>query len=132
LSEQVHRLLITEKKALSFVPGRRSKLSPAAAAPVPIRNREAASADLRKPEIIAPIEMRAAILAVIDVGHGATKQEIPSAVARMLGFKNTSAQLRSTLERQANRLLRAGAVTESNGLLKRADSSANSIPPHDS
>ncbi len=91
-------------------------------APVPIRNREAvSSADLRKPDIIAPVEFRAAILAVIEVGHGATKQEIPGAVARMLGFKNTSAQLRSIIESQANRLLRCGILVENNGMLKRAE-----------
>jgi very-short-patch-repair endonuclease len=89
--------------------------------PTPIRNRERVSSqDLRKPEMIPPAEIRAAILAVIDAGHGAGGTEIPIAVARMLGFKNTSAQLRQVIERQEGRLVRQNTIIEANGLFRRA------------
>jgi hypothetical protein len=93
-----------------FIPG----------ATVPVRNREnVVSPDLRKPEMIAAAEMRAAILAVIDLGHGAAQKEIPTAVARVLGFKNTSAQLRYAVEGQIHKLEKQNAIAEVNGMFKR-------------
>jgi hypothetical protein len=89
--------------------------------PIQIRNREnVSSPDLRKPERIAPSELREAILAVIDLGHGATQKEIPTAVARILGFKNTNAHLRNAIESQISKLDRQNSITESNGMVKRA------------
>ncbi|HVY69737.1 MAG TPA: DUF3320 domain-containing protein [Verrucomicrobiae bacterium] len=94
-------------------------------ATVPVRNRESVSSEaLRKPEMLPPAELRAAILAVIDTAHGATKKETPSAVARMLGFKTTSAQLRSLLERQIDRLLRQKIIGEYNSMLRRLEKAA--------
>ena len=89
--------------------------------PIQIRNREnVSSPDLRKPERIAPSELRAAILAVIEFGHGATQKEIPTAVARILGFKNTSAQLRYAVEGQIHKLVKQNIITENSGMFKRA------------
>ncbi|MGB7746352.1 MAG: DUF3320 domain-containing protein [Verrucomicrobiia bacterium] len=89
--------------------------------PIQIRNREnVSSPDLRKPERIAPPELRAAILAVIDLGHGATQKEIPTTVARILGFKNTSAQLRYVVEGQIHNLAKQNVIAENNGMFKRA------------
>ena len=70
-------------------------------------------------------EIRAAVLAVIDAGHGATKDELPVAVARLFGFKNTSAQLRSVLESQIGKLIRQGSVLETDGMLNRAEPPAS-------
>ena len=87
--------------------------------PIPIRNREnVSSPDLRKPERIAPSELRAAILAVIELGHGAAQKEIPTAVARILGFKNTSAQLRYAVEEQIHKLVKQNVITENSGMFK--------------
>ena len=89
-------------------------------APAPVRNREnVRSADLRKPEMIPPAELAVAILAVIEVAHGAARNEIPIAVARMLGFKNTSAQLRYAIELQISQLTCQNTIVEMNGMLKR-------------
>lgn len=86
----------------------------------PVRNRENVfSPDLRKPDMIPPAELQVAILAVIDAGHGAAKREIPIVVARMLGFKNTSAQLRIAIELQITNLARQNAIIETNGMFKR-------------
>lgn len=90
-----------------------------AGAAVPIRNREnVESPDLRKPEMIAAAEIRAAILAVIELGHGAAQKEIPTAVARILGFKNTSAQLRYAVEGQIHKLAKQNIIIENNGMFK--------------
>ncbi len=90
-------------------------------ASIPIRNRELVSSpELRKPDMIPLVELRAGILALIDASHGAAKQEIPIAIARMLGFKNTSAQLRSLIESQIAGLARQGLIVETNGMFKRA------------
>ncbi len=64
-------------------------------APVPIRNREnVASPSLRRPDALPPSEIRAAIVALIGSHFGASKREIPMAVAHMFGFKSTSGPLR--------------------------------------
>jgi hypothetical protein len=89
--------------------------------PVQVRNREQAdSATLRKPDMLPPAEIRAAILALIDAHHGAAPAEIPAAVARMLGFKATSGPLRAVIEAQTARLLRLGTIQESDGMLRKA------------
>ena len=89
-------------------------------APVPIRNRERVnSQSLRKPEMFPPAEIRAAILALIDAHYGATSREIPIAVARIFGFKSTSHQLRSTIDRQTTQLQQQAVIQENNGMLQR-------------
>ena len=89
--------------------------------PTPVRNRENAdSASLRKPDMLPPAEIRAAVLALIDAHHGATASEIPIAVSRMLGFKTTSGPLRTVIEAQISRLLRLNTIQESEGMLRRS------------
>jgi hypothetical protein len=105
ISEQVYRLLVAEKRALSFLP-RKGAVSTAA------ETGEPAGGDTE--------ELRAAILAVIELGHGAAQKEIPTAVARILGFKNTSAQLRYAVEGQIHKLVKQNVITDNNGMFKRA------------
>lgn len=89
-------------------------------AAVPIRNRsDVSSPGLRKQDMLPPAEIRAAILALVDAHHGATDEEIPVAVARIFGFKNTSGQLRSIIASQTAKLQRQAVIEESNGMLKR-------------
>jgi len=88
-------------------------------APVVVRNRENVnSPSLRKPEMLPPAEIQAAIMALLDTHHGATKEEIPVAVARIFGFKATSGALRETILNQLTVLLRSGSVELNNDLLK--------------
>jgi very-short-patch-repair endonuclease len=88
---------------------------------VPVRNREDVdSATLRKPDMLPPSEIRGAILALIDTHHGATLEETPIAVARILGFKTTSGPLRAVIEAQIARLVQLGAIQETEGMLRRA------------
>jgi len=88
-------------------------------APVVVRSREnVSSASLRKPEMLPPSEIHAAILALLDLHHGATAEEIPVAVARIFGFKATSGALRETILSQLAALQKSGVVEMKNGLLK--------------
>lgn len=92
-----------------------------ASAPVVVRNREnVSSSNLRRPEMLPPAEIRTAILALIEAHHGATKEEIPVAVARLLGFKTTSNPLREAIEAQVKKLVRDGVVSELDGMFKRS------------
>ena len=95
-------------------------------AAIPLRNREGVSSpSLRKPEMLPPSELRAAILAVIDAGHGAMTKEIHSAVARILGFKTTGAQLRAAIETQKSKLMRQHQIEDVSGMLKRVETKAS-------
>jgi hypothetical protein len=88
-------------------------------APVTVRNREyALSPGLRKPELLPPAEIRTAVIKVVDTHHGATREEIPVAVARLFGYKTTSSQLREIIELQCANLLRDGALEEANGMVR--------------
>jgi very-short-patch-repair endonuclease len=90
-------------------------------APVPVRDRSATeSSGLRKPDLLPPLEVRAAILAIVETCHGAAKTELPTAVARTLGFKATGATLRALVDAQARKLIRLGALEEDGGLLRLA------------
>ena len=66
------------------------------------------------------MEVRAAILALIDSAHGAGRRELPTAVARLLGFKTTTSQFRALVERQIQVLEESGQITETKGLLQRS------------
>jgi very-short-patch-repair endonuclease len=77
------------------------------------------SVGLRKPEMLPPAELRAAMLAVLEAGHGATGRELVTAVARLLGFKSTGPQLRALIERQRDVLMGQGQVTEVEGMFRR-------------
>ncbi len=86
---------------------------------IPVRNRqEVASASLRKPEMLPPAEIRAAILVVLEAHHGATAEEIPMAVSRVFGFKSTGPQLRAALETQLAALLRERKIEAHGGMLR--------------
>lgn len=80
-------------------------------AKVTVRERsQAASAGLRKPSMLPPAEIQAAILAIIDQHQGASTQELCTTTARLLGFAARSAQLKSTIEDQIAGLGRDGAL----------------------
>ena len=96
-------------------------------AAIRIRNRAGTqSVGLRKPELLPGAEIRAAILALLNAHHGATTSEIPTAVARLLGFKSTGATLRSVIDHQLGKLVKAGTAEQSDGML-RATTSQGSL-----
>lgn len=80
------------------------------------RDRREAAAHLRDPAMVAPAELRAAILALIGSTTGATRDEVAAGVGRMLGVDGLVAAAAAQLA-----LLEGeGAVTEKAGLLSAA------------
>jgi hypothetical protein len=66
---------------------------------IPIRSREdVGSASLRKPEMLPPQEIDAAILKFIEAHISSTLEETARGIARILGFRSTSQQLRGLIE----------------------------------
>lgn len=64
-----------------------------------VRNRtQVQSLGLRKPEMLPPTELRAAILQVVQTNFGATPDQVVQAVSRSLGFKATSSQLKAVID----------------------------------
>jgi very-short-patch-repair endonuclease len=93
-------------------------------ADVHVRDRStASSAGLKKPEHLPPQEIRKAILALIEANFGASYSQLPTEVARLLGFKATSAQLREVIEPQIQELLNNGKLQETGNQLTLRDAS---------
>ncbi|WP_223495536.1 DUF3320 domain-containing protein [Stenotrophomonas indicatrix] len=75
------------------------------------------SLSLRRPELLPPMEMDAAILELVRENLGATLDEVALHVSRRLGFRTTSAQLRAALVGRTESLLACGALDLRNGLV---------------
>ena len=64
-----------------------------------VRDRsDVASATLRKIDNLPPEELERAILDIVSANYGATADQVCLAVSRALGFKSTSAQLRTAID----------------------------------
>jgi hypothetical protein len=68
------------------------------------------SVSLRRPEMLPPAEIQAAILQVAGRHYGATPGEIALEVGRLLGFQATGARLRTLIETEVERLLASGRL----------------------
>ena len=66
------------------------------------------SQTLRKPEILPPEEVKAAIVQVVDENYGAERDQLVQAVVRLFGFSSTSSQLREVVESALTGLLDSG------------------------
>ena len=92
---------------------------------IPVRSRvEVRSANLKKLEYLPGTEIRAAILALLEFHHGAAQSEIPTAVARVFGFKSSGTSLRSLCDYQVKKLMKSSVVVESGGMLRVAKATA--------
>jgi very-short-patch-repair endonuclease len=81
-------------------------------AAVPVRCRShLESATLKKPEMIAPAELRQAILSLVAEDLGIRREETVLMVARALGFKATSGKLRETIENVLARMIDVNDVS---------------------
>jgi hypothetical protein len=86
-------------------------ISHAEQAIVPVRNRsEVTSANLKKPDMIAPSEMRQATRNLVKEQVGLRRDELPSMVGRVLGFKATSPKLKELVEKVLTSMVEAGEV----------------------
>lgn len=85
-----------------------------------VRNREdVQSQSLRKPEMLPPDEIKAAIMQVVAQNYGAEEDQLIQAVARLFGFGSTSAQLREVLQGSLQDLLTAGHLRREGELLTK-------------
>ena len=76
-----------------------------------VRDRSvAASSSSRRPEMLPPAELRAAVQGAVAENFGASADEIVQSTARAVGFKATSAALREVIEAQIAALKDAGAL----------------------
>lgn len=67
-------------------------------ADIVVRDRSSAlSPTLRRPELLPPTEIEAALLSVVSRNFGATEEQAVQAVARGFGVKSTSAQLKDLI-----------------------------------
>ena len=84
-----------------------------------VRNRESVrSTSLRKPDLLPPQELRAAIESVVHAHHGASAREIVTTVSRLLGFKATSSALSEAISGQIESLRSAGRLVDQDGLFR--------------
>jgi len=75
------------------------------------RNREGTKlANLRKPEFLPPQEIRTAIEYSITKHAGLFHDELAEAVARLFGFKTTTAKLRERIESVTQGLVNDGVI----------------------
>jgi len=90
-------------------------------APVPVRDRSnVTSAGLRRVGALPALELRHAALETARALHGASESDLALAVARALGFRATSAQLRERILAQIPGLVTDGLLTVDGNLLRPA------------
>jgi very-short-patch-repair endonuclease len=81
-------------------------------APVRVRDRsDTLSVSLRRADRLPPAEIAAAVLQIMRINFGATREQAVQAVARAFGIKATSAVVRTALEAQIDRMVQQGVLT---------------------
>ena len=87
---------------------------------VVVRNREhVQSQSMRKPEMLPPDEIKAAIIQVVQQNYGAEDDQLVQAVARLFGFGSTSAQLRDAVQGSLRELLEAGQLRREGDMVSK-------------
>lgn len=79
-------------------------------AEVVARDRSSAGLLVRRPELIAPSEWRAAIVTLVERNLGVKQAELAPAVGRWLGFAATSSAIRERVDEQAQDAQRRGQL----------------------
>ncbi len=88
------------------------------AANCPVRDRsEVAYSSIRKPEMLPPVEIRKAMIAIVQVHVGIRPAEAMVEAARLFGFKSTSSKLRQVMEREIEALVSSRILERRNGKL---------------
>ena len=86
--------------------------------PIQVRDRsEAKSATLKRPELLPPAEIEAALIDITSRNFGATRDQAVLAVSRALGFKATSAHVREVIMEVLAQALDRGVLTERDTLI---------------
>lgn len=87
--------------------------------PIRIRDRsDVSSTNLRKPEFLPHQEIHEAITKVLVDNLGGKKDEIPSEVAKRMGFNVVSAQLRDLISAGLDKLHESGRIELSDGIFR--------------
>lgn len=87
-------------------------------ADIPVRDRSGVSSPgLRKPESLPPQEIKKAILMLVKENYGVSRDQLPVDVARLFGFRATSAQLREVIEQQIESMLSSKSLQDMDGHL---------------
>ncbi|ACE92258.1 putative superfamily I DNA and RNA helicase protein [Rhizobium etli CIAT 652] len=95
-------------------------------AEIRLRDRTAvASPSLRRIEMIPPMEIDQGLTSLIATSLGATENEAVSAVARGLGFKATSSQLRDVIVARIEALKSDGGLSVRDGMLVSGNAMAS-------
>ncbi|WP_152082941.1 DUF3320 domain-containing protein [Enterobacter oligotrophicus] len=90
-----------------------------------LRNRQnVLSASIRKPELIAPIEIASGVFDIVSASLGATEDEIITSISRMLGFKSTSSLLRKVISDVIEQEIKDNRLKQQDGLIVIGDTSS--------
>jgi very-short-patch-repair endonuclease len=76
----------------------------------PVRGRGALSAASRKLELIAPEEIRGAILKAVEASCGMSQEEAPGAVCRLFGFARVTDEMEAAVRPHVAALLKSSAL----------------------
>jgi len=88
---------------------------------IQIRDRsEVQSSSLKKVNSLPPQELHVGILQLVQASHAVDIGDLAVGVARMLGFKSTSKQLRELVAQEVDVLIQRGELVEDAGVLKLA------------
>ena len=86
---------------------------------IQIRDRSGVnSASLKKVETLPPQELQVGILQLVRASHGVEMDDLAVGVARMLGFKATSKQLRELVAQEVGVLIQQGVLIDDKELIK--------------
>lgn len=103
---------ILEENEFWFTPAQRDDC--------PIRDRATAIASVQKAEMLPPLEIRAAVFQALKQNGSIGRDEITTAVTRMLGFQRTGPDLRGVVLAVVDELLDAGTILIDKGWLSRS------------
>ena len=79
----------------------------------PVRDRANAPQTVRKPEMLPPAEIAAAVKMVLRANGALDEQEIPRAVAQLFGFRRTGPEFRPVVAPIVERMRDAGEIGDS-------------------
>ena len=87
---------------------------------VQVRDRSLLPAGSRKIEFIAPEEIEAAILGIVNESYGIAAEEVPAAVCRMLGFGRTTDEMSAAIRVRIEALTSSRALVLVDDMVHRA------------
>lgn len=83
-----------------------------------VRDRsEVLSATLRRPDYLPPSELDTGLMAIVEENLGASVDELVGYLGRQLGYRSTSAQLRSAIADRCDALILQGRLLAKDGVL---------------